>query len=78
MKELLFAGVLVLVHSSLVAALLYPRESQYREVKELNGLWHFRADYSPDRRAGFDEKWYQQPLSKVSRFWSIPGYMCSV
>ena len=70
MNLFLFAGV-VLVHFSLSAALLYPRESQYREVKELNGLWHFRADYSPDRKAGFDKKWYQQPLSKVGSSWSL-------
>ena len=46
-------------------ALLYPRESQYREVKELNGLWHFRADYSDGRDEGFTQAWYKQPLSKV-------------
>ena len=45
--------------------LLYPKESVSREVKELNGLWHFRADYSPSRNAGFVEQWYKQPLSKV-------------
>lgn len=45
--------------------LLYPKESVSREVKELNGLWHFRADYSPSRNAGFLEQWYKQPLSKV-------------
>ena len=50
-----------------VRGLLYPRESPYREVKELNGLWHFLADQSANRNAGFDEKWYQQPLQKVSQ-----------
>ena len=53
------------VQVSRIDGLLYPRESAYREVKELNGLWHFRADYSADRNAGFREKWYTQPLSKV-------------
>lgn len=45
--------------------LLYPKDSSSREVKEINGLWHFRADYSPDRDAGFQEQWYKQPLAKV-------------
>jgi len=44
---------------------LYPRESPSREVKELDGLWHFRADYSDSRNAGFDEKWYEKPLAQV-------------
>ena len=46
--------------------LLYPRESESREVKELNGVWHFRADFSPGRNAGFVEEWYKQPLPDVS------------
>ena len=37
--------------------LLYPRESECRDVRLLDGLWNFRADYSPDRRAGFVEEW---------------------
>ena len=47
------------------AGLLYPRESTSREVKELNGLWHFRADFSANRNEGFEKEWYKQPLSKV-------------
>ena len=45
--------------------LLYPRESESRDVRDLNGLWNFRADYSPNRRAGFEEEWYKSPLSQV-------------
>ncbi len=67
MKVLRFALVLVqfswFVSPSM--GLLYPRESPSREIKEINGLWHFRADYSDNRNAGFEKKWYQQPLSKV-------------
>ena len=52
-------------------ALLYAKESSSREVKELNGLWHFRADYSPGRDAGFTEEWYKEPLPKVRRVCSV-------
>ena len=45
---------------------LFPRESPTREVKIIDGLWHFRADYSENRNAGFDLKWYEAPLSKVN------------
>jgi beta-glucuronidase len=56
---------LVLAQLGLGVALLYPRESPHREVKELNGLWHFRADYSAEGDEGFQQKWFTQPLSKV-------------
>lgn len=46
--------------------MLYPRESPSREVKELNGLWLFRADKSPNRNLGFERAWYKSPLSEVS------------
>ena len=44
---------------------LYPRESESRETKELNGVWHFRADMSVNRSVGFDEKWFMKRLDKV-------------
>ena len=47
------------------SGLLYPRESESRDVRSLDGLWNFRADFSPDRNAGFEEQWYQSPLSQV-------------
>lgn len=46
--------------------LLYPRESQSREVKIIDALWNFRADFSSGRDAGFVEEWYNQPLVMVS------------
>jgi hypothetical protein len=45
--------------------MLFPRESESRQIKDLGGLWSFRADKSPSRTAGFDEKWYEQDLAKV-------------
>lgn len=47
--------------------MLFPRESSSREVKELNGLWTFRADMSPNRNQGFDRAWYKSRLAEVSR-----------
>ena len=46
--------------------LLYPRESQSREVKIIDAMWNFRADFSSGRDAGFVEEWYNQPLGMVS------------
>jgi beta-glucuronidase len=34
-------------------------------VKELNGLWNFRADFSDGRNQGFCEKWFSKPLEET-------------
>lgn len=48
-----------------VISALQPRESESRQKKDLGGMWNFRADYSPSRVQGFDQKWYAAPLSQV-------------
>lgn len=50
------------------SGMLFPRESSSRELKELNGLWQFRADRSPSRNQGFQEAWYKRPLVEVRHF----------
>uniref|UniRef100_G1QL13 Glycoside hydrolase family 2 catalytic domain-containing protein n=1 Tax=Nomascus leucogenys TaxID=61853 RepID=G1QL13_NOMLE len=49
----------------LQGGMLYPQESPSRERKELDGLWSFRADFSDNRRRGFEEQWYRRPLREV-------------
>jgi hypothetical protein len=46
--------------------ILYPRESESREVKSLDGIWHFRAVPEQNQDAGFVGKWFSSPLSHVS------------
>lgn len=46
--------------------MLFPRESSSREVKELNGLWSFRADASTNRNQGFEKGWYKSRLEEVN------------
>lgn len=43
--------------------MLYPRESETRQVKSLDGMLDFRADISS---IGFDEMWYSLPLAQVN------------
>lgn len=41
--------------------MLYPIENEFRQVKTLNGIWRFKKD---DRiNQGFDEKWFEKPLT---------------
>lgn len=46
--------------------MLFPRESSSRELKDLSGLWSFRADMSPNRKLGFERAWYKSRLSEVN------------
>ncbi|KAI4814599.1 hypothetical protein KUCAC02_003788 [Chaenocephalus aceratus] len=52
--------------------MLFPRESSSREVKELSGLWSFRADKSPDRNQGFDKAWYKSRLRETGPVIDMP------
>ncbi|XP_061460643.1 beta-glucuronidase [Rhineura floridana] len=57
---------------ALGGGMLYPRESPSRELKELGGLWSFRADWSERRNAGFVEGWYKGPLSQTGPVMDMP------
>ncbi|XP_029374551.1 beta-glucuronidase isoform X2 [Echeneis naucrates] len=52
--------------------MLFPRESSSRELKELNGLWSFRADRSPNRKQGFERAWYKQRLAETGPVIEMP------
>ncbi|KAB5522439.1 hypothetical protein PHYPO_G00159550 [Pangasianodon hypophthalmus] len=52
--------------------MLFPQESLSREVKELNGLWTFRADFSPNRNQGFDQMWFKRPLAETGPVIDMP------
>ncbi|KAM5179422.1 beta-glucuronidase [Mantella aurantiaca] len=52
--------------------MLYPRETPTREVKELTGLWSFRADTSPGRNEGFNSQWYKSPLRETGPVIDMP------
>ncbi|XP_029840574.2 beta-glucuronidase isoform X1 [Ixodes scapularis] len=51
---------------------LYPRESESREVKLLDGVWKFRVCTQEDQDAGFREKWFARPLEKSGSVIPMP------
>ncbi|KAF6356955.1 glucuronidase beta [Rhinolophus ferrumequinum] len=57
---------------ALQGGMLYPRESASRERKELDGLWSFRADFSDNRRQGFEQQWYRTPLRESGPILDMP------
>ncbi|KAL5017218.1 hypothetical protein ScPMuIL_006807 [Solemya velum] len=52
--------------------MLYPRDSESRQIKHLDGMWNFRADKSSARNASFEEKWFTQPLHKTGPVIPMP------
>ncbi|XP_073171850.1 beta-glucuronidase isoform X2 [Lepidochelys kempii] len=57
---------------ALRGGMLYPRESASRELKELNGIWSFRADFSEQRDQGFVQQWYRKPLRQSGPVIDMP------
>ena len=39
--------------------MLYPRESEMREAKDLSGVWEFRVDKDNE---GHEKQWFKKPL----------------
>ena len=54
--------------SAKLPGMLFPRDSESREVKDLSGFWNFRADMSQNRNAGFEQSWFAKPLWQVTNF----------
>lgn len=53
---------------AMTEGLLYPRESETRELKNLDGIWNFVKSNETAPTEGIREKWYLNDLSKVSPF----------
>ncbi|XP_029028745.1 beta-glucuronidase [Betta splendens] len=56
----------------LKAGMLFPHESSSREVKDLSGRWDFRADYSSNRKQGFERQWYKSRLALTGPVIDMP------
>jgi len=46
--------------------ILYPVESESRELRTLHGLWNFKISPPNDQLIGFDKKWYSDRFETVS------------
>jgi len=73
MKKIAVSLMLVLFGCfSRSEALLYPRETETREIKDLNGKWMFRIDDSQDRNQSFRENWWEKPLRSSGHVIDMP------
>ncbi|XP_023221887.1 beta-glucuronidase-like [Centruroides sculpturatus] len=51
---------------------IYPRDSETRDSKLLDGIWNFRTADAQDQERGFREKWYLKPLSQTGNIIPMP------
>ncbi|XP_031835054.1 beta-glucuronidase [Nomia melanderi] len=52
--------------------MLYPRESESREMKTLDGMWDFVVSPTGDSLRGYKEAWFANDLSKVGKVMQMP------
>lgn len=50
--------VLSCCNSSAFAGILYPRESESREVRSLDGLWEFSTTPPPESLQAYTQQWF--------------------
>ncbi|XP_012265973.2 beta-glucuronidase isoform X2 [Athalia rosae] len=57
---------------NLLPGMLYPRESESREVKSLDGMWDFLVSPSGDALKGYREAWFTKELRQVGEVLKMP------
>ncbi|XP_050443174.1 beta-glucuronidase-like [Adelges cooleyi] len=53
-------------------ALLFPAESESRELRSLDGLWNFKISPITAQNLGFKQKWYTKRFEELGDFWKMP------
>lgn len=70
-----FGFMIFSIKDARTTGLLYPRESETREIKSLDGVWNFVKSNQTAPTEGIRDKWYLQDLNKVSiQFSSLFSY----
>lgn len=57
---------------SKLPGMLYPRDSESRTLRKLDGMWNFRIDDSPARNESFVNKWFMNWLDKTGDVIQMP------
>ncbi|XP_058457881.1 beta-glucuronidase isoform X3 [Malaya genurostris] len=72
MVNTVFGAMFTSGNESSTVGLLYPIESETREVKKLDGMWNFVRTDTTDPGKGLREKWYSDDLSKFRSTIAMP------
>lgn len=67
LETVLLVVILTSVHYAVgqKKGILYPRDTESRQTKSLDGIWNFRAEPKGAKDLGLNEEWFKQPLEKV-------------
>nr|CAD7196220.1 unnamed protein product [Timema douglasi] len=74
----IYAYALLLLRSGVTLArissggILYPQESESRDVRTLDGVWNFRLSPESDPLVGFREHWYNKELRQTGETIPMP------
>lgn len=66
MVQVLLISMTLIAHLC-TANILYPIESESRELRTLHGLWYFKISPPLDQMVGFNNKWYTTKFETVSQ-----------
>lgn len=72
MVHVVFGQMLVPGEETNTTGLLYPRESETREVKSLDGIWLFAKSETQTPREGLDDQWFIKGLSESTKTINMP------
>lgn len=67
-----FGIVLVAGNEKMTEGMLYPRESETREVRSLDGMWQFARSDTKNPSEGVRSKWYLKNLSESTAVINMP------
>jgi beta-glucuronidase len=72
MVHVVFGNMFVPGEEMNTTGLLYPRESETREVKSLDGVWLFAKSETEKPREGIEEQWFIKGLSESTKAINMP------
>lgn len=72
MAHVVFGIMLVSGDEKTTEGLLYPRESETREVRSLDGVWKFAKSDTNQPSAGLHEKWFLKELQESTSVIDMP------
>lgn len=70
-----FLIIVFLMNGRSINCLLFPRDSETRESKSLDGIWKFRLSPALKPEIGFKEQWYSKKnnwLLQEGNIWDMP------
>lgn len=63
----------IILHTT-ICGILYPQESESRELVPLDGIWKFCTSPAEDQEKGFRNKWFSTDLEEVSNEDRLANY----